>query len=84
MHSIVCGVSSVIEISRRLFAANMVTADRFPRYTAARTVKLGLFSGLAMGILQDGISLAKGQRLGYIEFLLRRDQQSFDARSKII
>ena len=41
-------------------------------YTAARTVKLGLKMSLAYGLLQDAVSILKGNRPGYIEFILNR------------
>jgi hypothetical protein len=45
--------------------------NRFPLPTAARTAKLGAKAGLAFGVLQDGVSLLRGRRVGYIEFLRR-------------
>lgn len=68
-----------------LFAlADKVIADRFPFYPAARIVKLGLLTGLAFGLVQDALSLAKGRRLAYIDFLLRRDRSLTDKDREII
>lgn len=47
---------------------------RFPLITAARTAKVGLISGLAFGLVQDALSLAKGRRLAYVDFVLRRNR----------
>jgi hypothetical protein len=47
-------------------------SDRFPPLTAARTAKIGLVVGIAFGLMQDALSLVKGQRLGYVDFLLRK------------
>ncbi|KAI9821094.1 MAG: hypothetical protein M1827_003828 [Pycnora praestabilis] len=44
--------------------------NRFPLITAARTAKSGLAFGLAFGLAQDVISLARGRRLAYVDFLL--------------
>ena len=44
-------------------------SDRFPLVTAARTAKIGLLSGLAFGLAQDALGLAKGRRPFYIDFL---------------
>ncbi|MCJ1376227.1 hypothetical protein MMC20_007468 [Loxospora ochrophaea] len=46
--------------------------NRLPLLTAARTAKMGLVSGLAFGLAQDALSVAKGQRLGYFDFILGR------------
>jgi hypothetical protein len=59
-------------------------ADRFPFYTAARTIKLGLLTGLAFGLAQDALGLARGRRLAYVDFFLRRDRQSMNPGGKII
>lgn len=83
MDFIVYGVRRFLEISYQGFLclnADISIADRLPRYPALRTVKLGLLSGLGMGILQDAIALAKGRRLSYVDFILRRDQPSVDSR----
>lgn len=46
--------------------------NRLPLTTAARTAKLGLYSGLAFGLLQDLAGLARGRRLAYVDFLTRK------------
>lgn len=46
--------------------------DRFPLITAARTAKVGLYTGLALGLIQDALGLARGRRVGYVDFLTRR------------
>lgn len=43
--------------------------NRFPLATAARTAKLGAKAGLAFGLLQDAVGVARGRRIGYVEFL---------------
>ena len=40
--------------------------------TAARMAKMGLVCGLGFGLMQDALSLAKGKRLRYVDFILRR------------
>ncbi len=50
-------------------------AGRFPLTTAARTAKVGLYTGLAFGLVQDALSLARGRRLGYVEFLFGVNRQ---------
>ena len=45
--------------------------NRFPLPTAARTAKMGAKAGLAFGVLQDGVSLLRGRRVGYVEFVKR-------------
>ena len=40
--------------------------------TAARTAKMGLYTGLAYGLLQDLTGLARGRRLAYVDFLTGR------------
>jgi len=46
--------------------------NRFPLATAARTTTLALRAGLAFGLVQDALSLMRGRRLGYVEFVRRR------------
>jgi hypothetical protein len=43
--------------------------NRFPLATAARTARLGAKAGLAFGVLQDAVGVARGRRIGYVEFL---------------
>lgn len=55
-----------------LGTAGMFSAwNRFPLPTAARTAKMGARAGLLFGLLQDSISLIKGRRVGYVEFIKR-------------
>ena len=37
--------------------------------TAMRTAKTGLYGGLAFGLVQDALGLARGRRLRYIDFI---------------
>ena len=46
--------------------------DKFPLPTAGRTIKVGLYSGLAFGLTQDALGLARGRRLRYIDSLMGR------------
>jgi len=46
--------------------------NRFPLPTAARTAKTGLLLGVVYGLTQDALSLGRGNRLPYIDVLLRR------------
>ena len=39
--------------------------------TAVRVAKMGAKAGLGFGVLQDGVSLLRGRRLGYVEFVKR-------------
>jgi hypothetical protein len=41
--------------------------NRFPLPTMSRTMRMGAKAGLAFGLFQDGLSLLKGRRIGYIE-----------------
>lgn len=43
--------------------------DRLTVLEAARTLKLGLMVGFGYGILQDAVSLVRGRRLGYVDFV---------------
>ncbi|KAK5134045.1 hypothetical protein LTR08_007050 [Meristemomyces frigidus] len=45
--------------------------NRFPLATAARTAKLGAKVGCAFGVVQDVLSVVRGRRLGYVEFVKR-------------
>lgn len=46
--------------------------DILPLNTAARTIRTGLYGGLTFGLAQDALGLARGRRLGYVDFLLGR------------
>ncbi|KEQ88813.1 hypothetical protein M438DRAFT_311487 [Aureobasidium pullulans EXF-150] len=54
--------------------------NRFPVQTAARTATMGLKFGLAFGLMQDLLSVARGRRVGYVEFVRR---QFFGAREEV-
>lgn len=45
--------------------------NRFPPPTAARLAKMGAKAGLAFGLLQDAVSVMRGRRLGYADFVKR-------------
>ncbi|CAD0098324.1 unnamed protein product [Aureobasidium mustum] len=53
--------------------------NRFPVQTAARTATMGLKFGLVFGLMQDALSVARGRRVGYVEFVRR---QLFGAREE--
>lgn len=40
--------------------------------TVARTARVGLLFGIVYGGIQDGLSLARGRPIGYVEFVRRR------------
>jgi len=46
--------------------------NRFPVPTAARVAKMGIKAGLGYGLLQDAVSIWRGRRLGYVEFVKRQ------------
>ncbi|CZT04370.1 hypothetical protein WAI453_011439 [Rhynchosporium graminicola] len=46
--------------------------NRFPITTAARTAKTSLAIGLAYGLAQDAVGLARGRELAWVEFIRRR------------
>jgi hypothetical protein len=37
---------------------------------AAHTAKIGLIGGLAFGLIQDGLTLAKGGNVAYLDLLM--------------
>lgn len=43
--------------------------DSFTMAEAARTARLGLLVGFAYGVVQDTVSLLRGRRLGYVDFV---------------
>lgn len=45
--------------------------NRFPVPTAARMAKMGAKFGLAFGVLQDVVSVVRGRRLAYLDFIKR-------------
>ena len=48
------------------------STDRFPLIMAARTTKTALVVGLLYGGVQDLVGLARGRRVGYVEFVRRK------------
>ena len=60
---------------------NAFTPDVLPLNAAASTIRRGLYGGLAFGLAQDALGLARGRRLGYVDFLLGRNQ---DALTEIL
>ena len=52
--------------------------DILPLNTAARTIRTGLYGGLAFGLAQDALGLARGRRLAYVDFLLGRSRDISD------
>ncbi|CAD6577444.1 MAG: hypothetical protein ASARMPREDX12_008350 [Alectoria sarmentosa] len=51
-----------------------------PLDTAARTIRTGLYGGLAFGLAQDALGLARGRRLGYVDLLLGRSRDTLEMR----
>ena len=43
----------------------------FPMPTAVRVMKMGAKAGLGFGLVQDVVSLLRGRKLGYVEFVKR-------------
>ena len=43
--------------------------NHFPLPTAVRVMKMGAKAGLGFGVVQDAVSLLRGRRLGYVEFV---------------
>ncbi len=41
-----------------------------PLLATARACKIGLAAGLGYGLSQDALQLTRGQRLGYVDFLM--------------
>ena len=56
----------------------LITTDRFPITTAARTAKSGLAIGLAYGLAQDAVGAARGRIPGYVEFIQRHTRRKAD------
>ena len=69
----VAGIFSVKSKSSRFFdpvmhhKSDSLLLGRFPLKTAARTTRIGLYSGLAFGLFEDILSLSRGRRLAYVE-----------------
>jgi hypothetical protein len=58
--------------------------NRFSIITAARISKLALIGGLGYGLAQDGISLLKGRRLSYVDFLTGRTRREKRAKMEAL
>lgn len=61
-----------------------LVADKLPLMTAARIVKLGFYSSLTMGLLQDALNLARGRRVGYVDFLVGRIRHRNGIENRIV
>lgn len=57
-------------------------SDRFPPITIARTARMGLAVGLGYGLLQDAVTLLRGQRLSYIEYFRNLPRRFEDRRQR--
>ena len=57
-------------------SANGSILDVLPLNTAARTIRTGLYGGLVFGLAQDALGLARGRRLGYVDYLLGRSRDT--------
>ena len=51
---------------------NVEILDKLPIHTAIRTMKLGAFSGLMLGLIQDAHSFARGRKVSYVEYISRK------------
>ena len=60
------------------YQLTMTRTDQFPLSTAARTSKVGLIGALSYGLVQDALGLARGRRLGYVDFVLGRHHDELD------
>ncbi|EKG13185.1 hypothetical protein MPH_09657 [Macrophomina phaseolina MS6] len=56
--------------------------NRFPPITIARTARMGLAVGLGYGLLQDAVTLLRGQRLSYIEYFRNLPRRFEDRRQR--
>ena len=53
-----------------VYSANDALSDVLPLNTAARTIRTGLYGGLVFGLAQDALGVARGRRLGYVDYFL--------------
>ena len=60
--------------------ADETIPDILPPNTAIRTLRTGLYGGLAFGLAQDALGLARGRRLGYVDFLFGRSRDTLEMR----
>lgn len=51
--------------------------------TAVRTIKLGLYGGLVIGLAQDAARAARGQRLEYIDYITGKYHQYTQGENRI-
>lgn len=58
-------------LAKHLHRRADIPSDNFALPTAGRTIKIGLYGGLAFGLVQDALGLARGRRLRYIDFLIK-------------
>ena len=63
-------------------STSLITTDRFPVTTAARTAKSALAVGLAYGLAQDALGAARGRRPKYVDFILRTGQRKVDTEEQ--
>ncbi|CZT17547.1 uncharacterized protein RCC_03381 [Ramularia collo-cygni] len=70
LRDVAVGRDCVSSMLAGLGTAGLFSAwNRFPLATAARTARMGAKAGLAFGLLQDAVGVARGRRIGYIEFV---------------
>lgn len=62
-------------MSGEVLGLTFLVVGGFPLLTALRTLRLGLYTGLGFGLVQDALSLARGRRLDYVDFFLGRDRK---------
>lgn len=77
-------LSTIVRQNIAKLWTNFSNIDRFSIATAARTARTGLYGGLAFGLIQDAISLARGRHLAYVDFLLGRNRYLRETNSKAI
>jgi hypothetical protein len=53
----------------------LITVDRFPVTTAARTAKTSLAIGVMYGLAQDAVGALRGRKPGYVDFIQRRGRR---------
>lgn len=63
-----------------VYSANDSLPDVLPLNTAARTIRTGLYGGLVFGLAQDALGLARGRRLGYVDYLLGRSRDTAEMK----
>jgi len=58
--------------------------NRFPLPTAVRLAKTGAKVGLGFGLAQDVVSLLRGRRLGYVEFIKKHTIGTSEEEGKAV